>query len=90
MLAAADGGLAVTKIAARFEVSISYVSKVRLRRLRTGETTARPQRCHLDRAFAAYHEAILAEVKARPHVTLDELRAWLLETHNISASQGGM
>jgi transposase len=90
VLAAVDDGLAVTRIAALFKVSISYVSKVRLRRLRTGETTARPQRCHLGRALAAYHDAILAEVKARPDVTLDELRAWLLETHEVSASQGGM
>ena len=39
---------------------------------------------------SAYHEAIRAAVAARPDATLDELRAWLLEAHGVSASQGGM
>lgn len=90
VLATVDEGLAVAGIAALFKVSVSYVYKVRLRRLRTGETTARPQRCQLGRALAAHHDAIGAEVKARPDVTVDELRAWLLATHGVSASQGGM
>ena len=50
----------------------------------------RPQRCHLDRALAAYHDGIRAEIAGRPDVTLDELRAWLLATHGVSASLGGM
>ena len=90
VLAAVDDGLSVTGTAALFRVSVSYVSKVRLRRLRTGEVTARPQRCHLGHALAPYHEAISAEVKARPDVTLDELRGWLLKTHGVPASLGGM
>ena len=90
VLAAVDDGLAVAKIAALFKVSVSYIYKVRLRRRRTGETTARPQRCHLDRALAAYHDGIRAEIAGRPDVTLDELRAWLLATHGVSASLGGM
>ncbi len=90
VLAAVDDGMAVATTAALFKVSVSYVYKVRLRRLRTGETTARPQCCHLGRALAAHHDAIRAEVTARPDVTLDELRAWLLKTRGVSASQGGM
>jgi transposase len=90
VLAAVDGGLAVAAAAALFKVSVSYVYKVRRRRLRTGETTARPQRCQLTWTLAGYHDAIRAEVTARPDMTLDELRAWLLKTHGVSASLGGV
>jgi transposase len=90
VLAAVDSGMAVYEAAPLFQVSVSYIYKARLRRQRTGESSARPQRCRLDRALAAYHEAIRAEVAARPDATLDELRAWLLEVHGVSASQGGM
>ena len=87
VLAAVDGGMPVYAAASLFQVSVSYIYKVRLR---TGEVTARPQRCQLTRALAGYHDAIRAEVAARPDATLDELRAWLLATHGVSASLGGM
>ncbi len=90
VLAAVDGGMPVYAAAPLFKVSVSYIYKARLRRLRTGETAARPQCCHLGRALAGYHDAIRAEVASRPDVTLDELRAWLLAKHGVSASQGGM
>jgi transposase len=90
VLVSLDAGMAAAGIAALFKVSVSYVYKVRLRRLRTGETTARPQRCRLGQALAPWHEAISAEVAARPDATLDELRAWLLKSHGVRASQGGM
>jgi transposase len=47
VLVAADDGLPVGRIAARFRVSVSYVSKVLSRRDRTGQRTALPQRGHL-------------------------------------------
>lgn len=90
VLAAVDGGLPVYKAAALFKVSVSYIYKALERRERTGETSARAQRCQLGRALEPYYEAIRAEVAARPDATLDELRAWLLESHGVSASQGGM
>lgn len=90
VLAAVDGGMAVAKTAALFKVSVSYIYKVRRQRQWTGETTARPQRCHLGRALAVYHDAIRAEVTARPDGTLNELRAWLGQTHGVSASLGGL
>jgi transposase len=34
--------------------------------------------------------AILAQVTSRPDATIAELRAWLLETHKVSASTGLM
>ena len=90
VLAAADEGARVGQIAARLRVSVSYVSKVLSRRYRTGETAARPQRCHLTPKLAALHEAIRAEVAARPDATIGELRRWLHETHKVSASEGLM
>ncbi len=90
VMAAVDGGMGVYKASPLFKVSVSYIYKAQARRRRTGETTARPQRCQLGRKLAAYHDAIRAEVSARPDMTIDELRAWLLETHGVSASQGGM
>jgi transposase len=83
---AADDALPVGQIAERLSVSISYVSKVLSRRRLTGERAARPQRCHVPRKLPPDHTAIQEPVKARPDATLKELRAWLLETHKISAS----
>ena len=56
----------------------------------TGETTARRQRNQQELKLAPYHHAIRAEVVRRPDVTLEEVRAWLLETHGVAASLGLM
>lgn len=88
VLAAADDGEPVGRIATLLRVSVSYVSKVLTRRRLTGETTARPQRCHVPRKLNDLYPAILAEVTSRPDATIGELRAWLHETHNVSASTG--
>jgi transposase len=90
VLAAADGGEPVGQIATLLRVSVSYVSKVLSRRQRTGQTTALPQRCHLPRKLAALQGAIEAQVISRPDATIAELRAWLSETHQVSASTGLM
>jgi len=90
VLAAADEGVPVGRIATMFRVSVSYVSKVLSRRHDSGEVAARPQRCHLLPKLSALHEAIRAEVAARPDVTLAELRRWLGETHQVRASEGLM
>jgi transposase len=90
VLAEADDGARVGEIATALRVSVSYVSKVLSRRIATGETAARPQRCHLTLKLAALHEAIRAEVAARPDATSAELRRWLLKTHKVYASEGLM
>ena len=88
VFAAADEGEPVGRIASLLRVSVSYVSKVLTRRKLTGETTARPQRCHVSPRLSGLHAAILAQVASRPDATIAELRAWLLETHKVSASTG--
>jgi len=77
-------------VAARFGVSVSYVVKARQRYHRDGEATARPQRSHTPRLLADLHEAIAEQVSLRRDATLDELRAWLREVHDVSVSIGLM
>ena len=60
------------------------------RRSSTGETEARPQRNQQVLKLKDHHGLIAAEVALRPDVTLNELRAWLLATHGLSASLGLM
>jgi transposase len=86
VFAASEAGLPVGRIAETLFVSISYVSKVLSRRSRIGETTARPQRCHVPRELTDQFAAIEKQVQARPDATIAELRSWLLETHKVSAS----
>ncbi len=90
VFAAADDGEPVGRIAATLRVSVSYVSKVLSRRRLTGQTQARPQRCHVAPKLIELYPAILAQVTSRPDATIAELRAWLLETHKVSASTGLM
>ncbi len=86
VFAAADAGAPVGRIADMLFVSGSYVSKVVIRRRLTGETTARPQCCHVPPKLSDYHTAIREQVAAKPDATLAALRTWLLETHKVSVS----
>ena len=86
VFAASDEGVTVGRIAVLLRVSVSYVSKVLGRRQTSGETTARPQRCHVPAKLAALYEAIREEVARRPDLTLAELRSWLAAQHQVSAS----
>lgn len=90
VFALADAGEAVGEIAEALCVSVSYVSKALSRRRETGERSARPQRCHLPPKLLGLYDAIRAEVTARPDATLAELRRWLSEVHQVSASDGLM
>jgi transposase len=90
VFAASDEGDTVGRIAERLRVSGSYVSKVLGRRRLTGVTTAMPQRCHVAPKLAFFHDAIRAEVAARPDVTIAELVDWVLVTHTLSVSVGAM
>lgn len=74
--------------AARFGVSVSYVVKARRRREHDGERSARPQRSHTPRLLAGRHDAIAIDVQGHDEATLDELRAWVRETHGMSVSMG--
>jgi len=86
VLMAADAGAPVGVVSRMLMVSVSYVSKVLGRRKRSGETTARPQRCHVPAKLTAHHAALRERVGACPDATLVELRTWLLETHRVAVS----
>ena len=90
VLGAIDGGGAAKAVARRFQVSVSYIYKALGRRSSTGETEARPQCNQQVLKLKDHHGLIAAEVALRPDVTLNELRAWLLATHGLSASLGLM
>ena len=86
VFAASDEGDRVGEIAELLRVSVSYVSKVLTRRRTTGETTARAQRNRVTPKLAPLYDAIRARVAERPDGTIEELRAWLLAAHAMSAS----
>lgn len=86
VLAALDGDMAVREVAALFGVSLSWVYKARARRRLTGETAPRVPTNRQPPKLAPYYDAIRAEVQARPELTLNELRAWLLASHGVSVS----
>ena len=86
VFAAADIGTPVGEIAEMLFVSVSYVSKALSRRAGTGETTARPQRCHVPPKLAAFYGAISERVASTPDATLAEMKVWLFETHGVEAS----
>jgi transposase len=88
VFAASDEGEQVGEIAELLRVSVSYVSKVLTRRGTTGETTVRAGRGHKPPKLAPFYPAIRAYVAERADTTIAALRAWLLATHQISASVG--
>ena len=88
VFAAADDGAQVGEAAEMLQVSVSYVSKVLERRRTTGETSARPQGGHVVPKLARLYQAIRSHVTGRPDATIEELRAWLLATYQVSASAG--
>jgi transposase len=85
VFAASDDGTPVGVIAEMLRVSISYVSKALRRRRDTGETTVRPQRCHVPPKLKPYYRAIRKHVSSRPDATLEELKVWLAEVHGVEA-----
>src|SRR5882762_6102773 len=88
VFAAADDGVSVGRIAVLLRVGVSYVSKVLSRRRRTGVTTALAQRCHVRPKLIDLHDAIRAQVAAQPDATIEDLKAWLLATHQVTVSTG--
>lgn len=77
--------LTARQVAARFEVSISYVIKARQRRTRTGAVTPRPQKPPTARKLVHLHGALRDRVAAAPDATLAEHREWLAEVHGVVA-----
>lgn len=83
-----DQGGRVGEVAGLLRVSVAYVSKALTRRRTTGETTARQRRGQQTPKLVQLYDAIRAHVEERRSITIEEVRAWLLATHQVSASVG--
>jgi transposase len=91
VLAAVDGGMAVRRAAATFEVSPAYIYKALIRRRLTGDSRPNPNRGHRRRKLTSDQEAALAaHIEARRGTTLMQLQAWLLAEHGVTLSTGAM
>ena len=82
----ACGDMTLVQIAARFGVSPSYVSKVRARLRDLGDVAPGQQRGHLPLRLEGHTAALRAQIKACPDATLNELRAWMAEQHQVRVS----
>lgn len=78
--------MTLREVAIRFGVSASYVSKVRARLARLGDTTPGPQHNHVPARLASVTDALRAQIEADPDATLRELRAWVEERHGLRVS----
>ena len=81
-----DAGMPVGRVASMLMVSVAYVSKALSRRRQTGETSARPQRCHVPQKLSGFHGQIQQRIADRPDSTLVELQGWLTTEHQVAAS----
>lgn len=88
VFAASDDGERVGEIAELLRVSVSYVSKALTRRRTTGETTVRAQHGHQLPKLAPLYAAIRSYIAERGDTTIEQLQAWLLATHQVTASVG--
>jgi transposase len=75
-----------TEVAARFEVSQSYVSRVRSRERRLGLDTPGAQRNHVVPHLAAVEKELAAQVAKNTSQTLKDLVAWAHEQHGVQTS----
>ena len=78
--------MTLVEVATRFEVSPSYVSKVRARLRELGDACPGAQRNHVPLRLAPLVDAVRAQIQAVPDTKLNELRSWLQDAHNVSVS----
>ena len=79
-------GEPIRGIAARLEVSPSYVSKVRARFRATGKTTPGPQHNQVPARLTPLNDALRERVAERADATIAELRTWAAREHGITVS----
>ena len=82
----ACGDLTLAQAAARFDVSRSYVSKVRARLRELGDASPGPQHNHVPLRLEPLMGVLRVQIDARPDAKLRELRSWLESTHGIRVS----
>jgi transposase len=88
VLASVDGGMAAAEAAEVFQVDVSYVYKVLIRRRTTGVTTALPWAAGARPKLKDHEDALRGHVTELCDATLEEIRAWLIAEHGIKVSVG--
>jgi transposase len=76
----------IAEVAARFQVSTSYVARARTRRRQLGDDTPGAQRNHVPLKLSGLEQALTARVQAVNDQTLDQLRQWLHAEHGVQVS----
>ena len=71
------------EVAERLGVSKSYVSRVRSRQERLGQSSPGAQCNHVPPRLQAVHESLLAQVALAPKQTLAQLCQWVRAEHGI-------
>jgi transposase len=88
VLSAVDSGMAAAEVAELFEVDVSYVYKVLIRRRTTGITTALPWAAGPQPKLKPHEEALRRHVAEFSDQTLEEIRTWLIDECGIKVSVG--
>jgi len=88
VLASVDDGMSAGEVAELFQVDVSYVYKVVIRRRTTGLTTALPWAAGARPKLKDYEEALRGHLTEISDATLEEIRAWLVSEHGIKVSIG--
>jgi transposase len=78
------------EVAQRYEVSPTYVSRVRSSYRRQGQTSAARQCNHVQPRLHELEDAIKAQISAQTELTLVQLCQWTLHTHAIKVGQTTM
>ena len=71
------------EVAERFGVSQAYVSRVRSRHQRLGQSSAGAQHNHVPLRLAGLEEALVAQVALAPEQTLAQLCQWVQREHAL-------
>ena len=88
VLSSADGGTTPAEVAELFQVDVSYVYKVLIRRRTTGITTALPWAAGARPKLKDHEEALRGHVTELCDATLEEIRAWLISEKGVKVSIG--
>lgn len=70
----ADGGMRTREVAVKYDVSESWVRRLKQRRRESGEIAARSSRNGVRPKWLAYADQLQRLVEAKPDLTLRELR----------------
>lgn len=88
VLGSVDDGMAPVEVAEVFQVDVSYVYKVLIRRRTTGIRTALPWAAGARPKLKDHEEPLRRHVAEFSDATLEEIRAWLIGEHGVKVSIG--